>query len=329
MIAPSDASPSIRPCLFADCRMNSPNLQAADSHAPVSTYRGRFAPTPSGPLHLGSLSTALAGYLDARRAGGRWLLRLDDLDAPRCRPEHADTILRQLEAHGLQWDEAVRYQSRHVDEYEVAFEHLRAEGLCYRCTCTRATLAEQSRPGVDGPVYAGSCRDLDHGCDRGAWRLRMPAGELTLTDRLHGVIGRDIERDIGDFVIRRADGQIGYQLASVIDERAQGITAMVRGADLIGSSLRQKYLMQHFGIVAPSYLHVPVLLDTSGLKLSKQNHALPIASANAAQNLIRALDLLGQREFAADWHGRVDDILRDTIQHWEPTHIPRRLELAA
>lgn len=308
--------------------MNSPNPQATDNDAHAPAYRGRFAPTPSGPLHLGSLSTALAGYLDARRAGGRWLLRLDDLDSPRCRPEHTDTILRQLEAHGLQWDEAVRYQSRHVDEYEAAFEQLRAGGLCYRCICTRAMLAEQSRPGIDGPVYAGTCRHFDHG-DRGAWRLRMPAGELTLTDRLHGVIRRDIEQDVGDFVIRRADSQIGYQLASVIDERAQGITALVRGADLIGSSLRQKYLMQHFRVATPSYLHVPVLLDTSGLKLSKQNHALPIASANAAQNLIRALDLLGQREFAADWHGRVDDILSDAIQHWEPARLPRRLELAA
>jgi len=308
--------------------MNSPNHQATDSAPRVPAYRGRFAPTPSGPLHLGSLITALAGYLDARHSGGHWLLRLDDLDAPRCRPEHSDTILRQLEAHGLQWDEPVRCQSRHVDEYEAAFEQLRAEGLCYRCICTRAMLAEQSRPGVDGPIYAGTCRHLDRG-NRGAWRLRMPAGEMTLSDRLHGVISRDIERDIGDFVIRRADGQIGYQLASVIDERAQGITALVRGADLIGSSLRQKCLMQQFGIAAPSYLHVPVLLDTSGLKLSKQNHALPITSANAAQNLIRALDLLGQLEFAADWHGRVDDILRDAIQHWEPTHIPRRLALTA
>ena len=263
-------------------------------------------------MHLGSLSTALASYLDTRHANGRWLLRVDDLDTPRCPPGNADTILRQLEAHGLHWDEAVRYQSRQVREYEAAFEQLRSANHCYVCTCTRAMLAEQSTPGVDGPVYAGICRQAGHSA-AGAWRLRMPTGEISMIDRLHGLIRRDHQRDIGDFVIRRADGQIGYQLASVIDEREQGITALVRGADLIGSSLRQKYLMQHFGIAEPSYLHVPVLLDSSGLKLSKQNHALPIDSANAAQNLIRALTLLGQREFAADWHGRVDDILRTGI----------------
>ncbi|WP_295680475.1 tRNA glutamyl-Q(34) synthetase GluQRS [uncultured Nevskia sp.] len=298
------------------------------SAAEQRPYRGRFAPTPSGPLHLGSLSTALAGYLDARHAGGRWLIRIDDLDAPRCRPEHADTILRQLEAHGLRWDEEVRYQSRHTAEYEAAFDQLRVDGLCYLCTCTRARLAETSHSGIDGPVYAGICSRAGHQ-GSGSWRLRMPDGVISLNDRLHGTISRDLQRDIGDFMIRRADGLIGYQLASVIDEREQRISALVRGADLIGSSLRQQYLLQHFGIPIPAYLHVPVLLDSSGLKLSKQNHALPIASKNAAQNLIRALTLLGQSAFAADWHGRIDEILRLAVRNWNPALIPRRLDLPA
>lgn len=289
-------------------------------------YRGRFAPTPSGPLHLGSLSTALASYLDARQAGGRWLIRIDDLDAPRCRPEHADTILRQLEAHGLHWDEDVRYQSRQTADYEAAFEQLRADGLCYLCTCTRARLAETSHQGIDGPVYAGICSRAGHE-GSGSWRLRLPDGEISLVDRLHGTISRKLRQDIGDFMIRRADGLVGYQLASVIDEREQGITALVRGADLIGSSLRQQHLLRHFGIAIPAYLHVPVLLDSNGLKLSKQNHALPIASRNAAQNLIRALTLLGQIAFAADWHGRTDEIMRLAIQNWNPALIPRCLDL--
>lgn len=291
-------------------------------------YRGRFAPTSSGPLHLGSLSTALASYLDARHAAGRWLLRIDDLDAPRCRPEHADTILRQLEAHGLHWDETVRYQSRQTADYETAFDRLQAAGHCYLCTCTRARLAETSHQGVDGPVYAGICSQASRE-GHGAWRLRVPSGEISLEDRLHGHISRNMQADIGDFVIRRADGLIGYQLASVIDEQEQKITALVRGADLIGSSLRQKHLMQHFDVDPPTYLHVPVLLDASGLKLSKQNHALPIASANAAQNLIRALTLLGQIAFAADWHGRTDEILRLAVRNWNPALIPRRLGLPA
>ncbi len=290
------------------------------------TYRGRFAPTPSGPLHLGSLCTALASYLDARHAGGRWLIRIDDLDVPRCRPEHADTILRQLEAHGLHWDEAVRYQSRHSDDYEAVFKQLLADGLCYVCTCTRARLAETSRPGIDGPVYAGTCRSAGHS-GPGATRLRLADGQFSLVDRLHGTITRDLHDEVGDFIIRRADGLIGYQLASAVDEREQSITSLVRGADLIGSSLRQKILLQHFGIAVPTYLHVPVLLDGNGLKLSKQNHALPIVSSNAAQNLIRALTLLGQTAFAADWYGRVDDILRLAVHDWNPGLIPKRLDL--
>jgi len=294
-----------------------------------SSYRGRFAPTPSGPLHLGSLVTALASYLAARHAGGVWLLRIDDIDGPRCRSEHADTILRQLDAHGLHWDEAVRYQSQHEHDYQSAFEQLSEQGLCYRCVCTRARLAETSQPGVDGPVYPGSCRDAGHQRTDAAWRLRLPCGAILLDDQIHGRIERDLVRDIGDFVIRRADGRIGYQLASVVDEQQQRITDLVRGTDLIGSSLRQKHLMQHFGIAVPSFLHIPVLLDTFGNKLSKQNHATPIDASAAAQNLIRGLNLLGQAPFAADWHGRIDEILARAARNWNPALIPRQLKLPA
>lgn len=296
---------------------------------PSTRYRGRFAPTPSGPLHLGSLVTALASFLDARHRGGNWLLRIDDLDGPRCRPEHADTILRQLERHGLHWDGAVRYQSAHEPAYETAFEQLRSAGLLYRCACTRAMLAESSTTGVDGPVYAGTCRDAaataavtDTAAT--AWRLRVPAGTVALDDRLHGRLIRDLGRDVGDFVIRRADGRMGYKLASVVDDAALSITDVVRGADLIGSSLRQTLLMPYFGQAAPRFLHIPVLIDDSGRKLSKQNHAPPIASETAAQNLIRALTLLGQSDFAADWHGRVDEIIANAIHRWDPMQIPNR-----
>jgi glutamyl-Q tRNA(Asp) synthetase len=292
-------------------------------------YRGRFAPTPSGPLHLGSLVTALASFLAARHAGGDWLLRIDDIDGPRCRQEHADTILRQLDAHGLHWNGEVRYQSQHDAEYESAFERLLTAELCYRCTCTRARLAIESRPGIDGPVYAGTCRHAGLTTIDAAWRLRVTEGTVTLIDPLHGQLVRDLERDVGDFIIRRADGRVGYQLASVVDEQAQGITDVVRGADLIGSSLRQTLLMQHLGHPIPRFLHIPVLLDSSGNKLSKQNHAAPIGRETAAQNLIRGLTLLGQAAFAADWHGRVDDILGRAIRDWNPALIPKRLDLPA
>ena len=295
--------------------------------AAADRYRGRFAPTPSGPLHLGSLVTALASFLAARHAGGDWLLRIDDLDAPRCRPEHVDSILRQLEAHGLHWDETVRYQSGHTAEYDAAFERLLAGGHCYRCTCTRAVLAASSSPGIDGPVYPGTCRHGTRDQGPAAWRLRVPAGTVTLDDAVQGRLVRDLDRDVGDFVIRRADGRIGYQLASVVDEAAQGITALVRGADLVGSSLRQTLLMRLLDQPPPAFLHIPVLLDVAGNKLSKQNHAAPIGSETAAQNLIRCLTLLGQTAFAADWHGRVDDILARAIRDWDPALIPRRLAL--
>lgn len=300
--------------------------------APAVGYRGRFAPTPSGPLHLGSLATALASFLAARQAGGRWLLRIDDIDGPRCKPEHVTTILRQLDAHGLHWDEAERYQSQHLPAYEAAFQHLRQDGHCYRCSCTRARLAETSATGIDGPVYPGTCRSLSIVDSPGisvAWRVRVGAGEIALEDPLHGVIRRDLARDVGDFVIRRSDGRIGYQLACVVDEREQGITEVVRGADLIGSSLRQQLLMQHFGHAVPRYLHVPVLIDAFGQKLSKQNHAAPIHAEAAAQNLIRGLTLLGQIPFAADWRGRVDEILGEAIRRWNPRLIPHVLSLPA
>lgn len=304
-------------------------MDTAADHSGQRPYRGRFAPTPSGPLHLGSLITALASFLAARHAGGRWLLRIDDIDGPRCRPEHADTILHQLDRHGLHWDEAVRYQSGHEAAYQAAFEQLRQSGACYRCTCTRARLAASSPAGVDGPVYPGTCREAGHQQPDAAWRLRLPQGRIWLDDLLHGRIERDLCREMGDFVIRRADGRIGYQLASVIDEQQQGITHLVRGADLIGSSLRQKYLMQQLGHAVPAFLHIPVLLDHNGNKLSKQNHAAPLQTETAAQNLIRGLHLLGQAPFAAAWHGRVDEILARAIRDWDPARIPKQLHLPA
>lgn len=294
---------------------------------PGYRHRGRFAPTPSGPLHLGSLVTALASFLATRHAGGEWRLRIDDLDQPRCRPEHADTILRQLEAHGLHWDGAVRYQSRHTAEYDAAFERLRAAGLCYRCSCTRARLAETSSLAIDGPVYAGTCRYADTATGVAAWRLRVADGIVELDDPLHGRLTRNLEREVGDFVVRRADAQVGYQLASVVDDQALAITEVVRGADLIGSSLRQTLLMQHLGHSVPNFLHIPVLLDGRGNKLSKQNHAPPIAPENAAQNLTHALASLGQADFAAAWHGRVEEILARAIIDWDPLRIPNRLTL--
>ena len=290
-------------------------------------YRGRFAPTPSGPLHLGSLLTALASYLQARLAGGLWLLRIDDLDAGRSRAEHSDAILRQLEAHQLLWDEPPRLQSRHVAEYEAAFEQLHDLGLLYPCACTRAQLAQDSLPGVDGPVYAGTCRDKAQLAERVAWRLRVGDGELRIGDAWQSELRRNLRQDIGDFVMRRADGQIGYQLACVVDEAAQGITEVVRGADLIGSSFRQLHLQALLGLPAPAYRHLPLLLDDHGRKLSKQNHAQPISSAGAGDNLHYCLELLGQAP-PQELRGADAMAMMGWGQlHWNPQKVPPGLQM--
>lgn len=287
-----------------------------------SIHRGRFAPTPSGPLHLGSLLTALAGWLQARAAGGAWLLRIDDLDVERSRGDHAAVIQRQLEAHGLHWDEAVRLQSQHVAEYEAACERLSRAAPLYPCGCTRARLAQDSLPGIDGPVYAGTCREHPPETQRAAWRLRLDAGMLELDDAWQGPLRRELQHDIGDFVVRRADGQVGYQLACVVDEAAQRIDEVVRGADLIGSSFRQLYLQRLLGLPAPAYRHLPVLVGADGRKLSKQNHAQPIDAAHAGDNLHYCLTLLGQAPPRLLRRAAPAEILAWAQQNWDAQRLP-------
>lgn len=260
---------------------------------PGPGYRGRFAPTPSGPLHLGSLLTALASWLRARQADGSWLLRIDDLDQARCPPGASTLILRQLESHGLHWDEAPRIQSEHGEEYAATLSRLRAQGLVYSCHCTRARLAVESRPGPDGPIYSGRCRSAPPSPGAAALRWRVPSGSVDLLDPVQGHLSRDAETDIGDFVLRRSDGVFGYQLACVVDEQAQGITEVVRGADLIGSSLRQALLLRELGLPIPSYVHLPVLVAADGRKLSKQNGAPALDERNTGCNLLRCLNALG------------------------------------
>lgn len=287
------------------------------------TYRGRFAPTPSGPLHLGSLLTALASYLQARTAGGAWLLRIDDLDTTRSRTEHTSTILRQLEAHALLWDETPRFQSEHRLEYETAFGRLQKRGLLYPCTCTRARLAREARPGIDGPIYSGRCRGLQAIPVHAAWRLRVAAGAAELQDRWQGLLNRDCERDVGDFVVKRVDGVIGYQLACAIDEAAQGITEVVRGADLVGSSFRQLCLQRALELPSPAYGHLPLLVDGGGRKLSKQNHAVPLVTAHASENLYFCLNALNQSPPTALRGAPAPVLVEWARRHWRAEQVPR------
>ncbi len=289
------------------------------------TYRGRFAPTPSGPLHLGSLLTALAGYLQAKSQNGQWLLRMDDLDRPRCVPGADTEIQRQLATHALQWDGSVRYQSAHEPEYRAALEKLHADDVLYACICTRAELARDSRPGADGPVYSGTCRGKSAANGPHALRLELKSAAVQIDDGWQGALKRQTSNDIGDFIVRRADGQIGYQLACVVDEIAMGITEVVRGADLIGSSFRQIALMAQLKLEAPRYRHLPVLLDDQGRKLSKQNHAKPAQAETASANLATCLQILGQHPPAAIRQSTPAEVVTWAVSHWQPAQVPQQL----
>lgn len=295
-------------------------------HSIDSTYRGRFAPTPSGPLHLGSLATALASYLEARRNRGLWLLRIDDLDAPRCPPGVDSVILRQLEDHALQWDGAPRYQHQHVAEYEAVLTRLRQRGHLYCCDCTRATLKRMARAGPDGPVYPGICRQRR--LSEGSLRLRLGVGEICLDDPWQQRPCRQRADQIGDFVVRRADGRIAYQLACVVDEQAQGITEVIRGVDLLGSTFQQLCVHEALGLQAPRYRHLPVVVDARGRKLSKQNRAPAIDGAHAAANLLTCLDLLRQsppRDALA--RAPAEEIVAWATAHWDAATLPRTAQI--
>ena len=235
--------------------------------APSAPYRGRFAPSPTGPLHFGSLVAALGSYLDARAQGGEWLLRIENIDAPRTVPGAEASILNTLEALGFTWDGPVVRQSERLDVYHGALVRLQAEGLVYPCACTRSEIAARtSEASVDGGLlYPGTCRaGLPAGVAARAWRLRVPDREFAFVDRVQGAHRQNLEREVGDFVLLRADGQYAYQLAVVVDDALQGVNAVVRGVDLLDSTARQIWLQQCLGVPTPTYAHLPVVVNASG-----------------------------------------------------------------
>ncbi len=254
-------------------------------------YRGRFAPSPTGPLHAGSLVAALGSWLDARANKGKWLVRIEDIDTPRCIAGADLEIMRQLQAYGLIWDEDVRWQSKHIERYQRALERLNTLNLIYPCTCSRQTILEAlSAKGVSPGrnqevVYPGTCRPLEMGVahkDMGlitnvAWRLALsPNLVMEFDDLIMGHQSQNLSHDVGDFVLRRRDGLFTYQLAVVIDDAEQDITHVVRGQDLLSNTARQMYLQQILGYRYPQYLHLPLVLDVNGEKLSKQTLATAI-----------------------------------------------------
>jgi len=284
---------------------------------------GRFAPSPTGPLHFGSLVAAVASYADARAAGGRWLLRIEDVDTPRTTPGAEDAIVRALAAHGFAWDGTVMRQSERTTAYQAALAHLAARHLVYDCACTRRDIA--AAPVRHGEhIYPGTCRSgIPRSRARAARRsvrVRVPAATIAFVDRLQGPQSQDLTRDVGDFVVRRADGLFAYQLAVVVDDAAQGVTSVVRGADLLSSTPRQVFLQHALGLGTPSYLHVPVALDRAGHKLSKQTEAAPLTGDPCAA-LLRAWQFLDQpmpaqrpRDPAEFW--------RHAVASWTTARLP-------
>ena len=293
-------------------------------------YRGRFAPSPSGPLHFGSLISALGSYLDAKAHGGEWWLRIDDLDPPRVAPGAADAILRALEAYGLLWDGAVQYQSQRNPAYAAAFAVLQGLEAVYACGCTRREIADSSVGGATAAIYPGTCRaGLAPGKAGRAWRVDTRVARVCFEDRLQGLIEQDLERDAGDFIIQRAEGWFAYQLAAVVDDAELGITDIVRGSDLIDSTLRQVHLQRLLNLPTPRYLHLPVAVNALGEKLSKQTLAPPLDMTFPQSSLIRALAFLKHPPPLALQRAAVAEILSWAIAHWKPAGLPqaRTIEL--
>lgn len=249
-------------------------------------YRGRFAPTPSGPLHFGSLVAALASWLDARSRGGVWLVRIDDLDPPREAPGAADCILAQLDAFGLQWDETVRYQSQRDEAYQTAVTQLLDTGHAFHCRMTRKELAtlDHCHPGITAAVAASTDTAI---------RLHVPDRQLCYPDGIQGQICNNLHRDGGAFVIRRRDGLFGYQLACALDDADDNITHVLRGTDLLDSTLRQCWLLESLGRPVPDYAHLPVITDARNLKLSKSAGSDALNPDRASQLLSAALGCMG------------------------------------
>ncbi len=289
---------------------------------------GRFAPSPTGPLHLGSLVAAVGSWLFARSAGGSWLVRMEDLDTPRVVPGAADEILRTLGRYGLAWDGEVVHQSQRLAHYEAALEILLKKGLTYGCACTRADLArvasapDRNDPATPG-VYPGTCRDgRPAGKPARAIRFRVPPGFFTFEDLLLGPFSEDVSAAVGDFVVKRADGPFAYQLAVVVDDAAEGVTEVVRGADLLSSTARQIALQRALGDATPSYAHLPLVLGPDGTKLGKRDGALPLPALSeerARSTLSLALRILGQNPV----DGTPGEMLEDARRRFDPRAIPR------
>ncbi|AGA34728.1 glutamyl-Q-tRNA synthetase [Thioalkalivibrio nitratireducens DSM 14787] len=293
----------------------------------MSAYVGRFAPTPSGPLHLGSLAAAVVSWLDARSQQGRWHLRIDDIDRPRVAAGASDAILRALDCHDLGWDGPVSHQSRHGSDYQDAAERLRDAGHLFPCACSRQQVLEAGRSGWEGPIYPGTCRrGLPPSRQHRSLRLQVTQRHWTIEDRALGPVSFDLQALGGDFVVRRADGLFAYQLATVVDDLALGVTDVVRGIDLLGSVPRQMHLYRALEQSPPRYLHHPVVVARDRCKLAKSHGAAPIRCRDAVSTLARILSAIGipdlEPEMTGGGTGAVTSLLEHALGHWHPARLP-------
>lgn len=286
---------------------------------PHRLYRGRFAPSPSGPLHMGSLLAALASYLDAKANQGEWLVRIEDIDPPREQPGAAEAILQCLLDHGLQWDGEVVFQHQRNTVYDNILAQLQQQDLLFYCTCTRAELQAHR-------IYPGFCRHRTQPpAQPAAWRLKSDTSVQSWQDGLQGSQHWSMQ-EVGDTIVKRKDGLYAYQLAVVVDDHLQGISHVVRGIDLLDSTPRQLYLYQLLGWTPPVFSHIPVILDGTGNKLSKQNHATPIRTQDAKHNVLQCLHLLGQATPSDT--SSLHAILAFAVTHWRPEAIAGQRDIA-
>jgi len=291
-------------------------------------YIGRFAPSPTGPLHFGSLIAAVGSYLDAYAHQGEWQLRIDDLDQPRTVPGASEAILLALEGFGFEWSGPVIYQSQRQDAYEVALDLLQERAQLYACACTRKDIAESGTHGSFGPIYPGTCRNgMQPDQAPRALRCLTTSEPVCLDDRLQGRYCQQLENEIGDFVVRRADNIIAYQLATVVDDADQGVTDIVRGVDLLDSTPRQIHLQNLLNLPTPRYMHLPIAVNAQYEKLSKQTHASAVDISNCVQQLHQTLHFLNQNPIPELRFASLDELWNWARTHWEPSLLPQEREI--
>ena len=300
---------------------------ATGSARPATPYIGRFAPSPTGPLHFGSLMAAVASFLEARRNGGQWLMRIEDIDPPREQPGAATEILTALEHYGFEWDGPVTYQGASRAAHDAALELLRDAGKLYRCRCSRKDLADVPH-GKLGVIYPGTCRGGSSATEA-AERVLTDDMPITFDDRLQGPQSQRLETESGDFVVLRRDGLIAYQLAVVVDDQLQGITDVVRGIDLLDSTPRQIWLQMLLGFATPDYCHIPIALNERGQKLSKSHGAQAVSLRRVSETLCQALDLLGQAPPVELHAAERDDIWAWARANWDIRVLHGKTSVAA